>query len=118
MIPIEGPVKLTQVINAYKNYQFVEYSTSPRVYEDPALIAAWAGQINLAKECLDWGKPFYEKNCSRAPDKRNTEEWYQWMLEKISDPEALRKTVEEQIAFHKLTKIPYEELIIDVGVGQ
>lgn len=113
MIPLEGHVKLSQVIEAYKTYSTIEYETSPRYFEDPALIAAWAGRLELAKECLEWGKPLYEKNCSRNPALLSTDEWYTMMLEKISNPEALRKTVEDQIIFHKLTKLPVEELIID-----
>ena len=35
-------------------------------------------------------------------------------LKKYLIPKSLRKTVEEQVIFHKLTKIPYEDLIIDV----
>jgi hypothetical protein len=35
------------------------------------------------------------------------------MLEKISNPEALRQTVKDQIQLHKLEKLPYQELIID-----
>lgn len=114
-IPIEGPVTLTQVINAYKNHpDGYEYGMSVRYFEDPPLIAGWAGKFDFAKECLDWAYPYYEKFFSRHSDKKNADEWYQWMLAKISDPEGLRKTVEEQVIFHKLTKVPYEELIIDV----
>lgn len=112
-IPLEGTVTLSQVINAYKNFRDIEYESDERYIEDPALIAAWAGKVELAKELLDWAKPYYEKNFN-TPSRKPTEEWYQWMLEKISDPEKLRQTVEEQVVFHKLTKIPYEELIIDI----
>ena len=112
-IPIEGPVTLSQIIRAYRENPILEYLISQRELEDPALIAAWAGKIDLAKECLDWAKPYYDKRFQTATNRR-TEEWYQWMLEKISDPEKLQQTVEEQLVFHKLTKIPYEELIIDI----
>ncbi len=113
-VPIEGLVLLSQVIDAYKNYTSLDYETDERYFEDLALLAAWAGKLDLAKELLDWGKPYYEKNCSRSPTQKNTEEWYQAMLKKISNPEALHKTVEEQVIFHKLTKIPCKELIIDM----
>lgn len=112
-IPLEGPITLSQVINAYKNYSRTESITSKRHLEDPALIAAWAGKTNLAKELLDWAKPYYEKRFN-TPSYQSTEEWYKEMLGKISDPEKLRQIVEEQVTFHKLTKIPYEELIIDI----
>jgi len=112
MVAIEGPVKLSQVIEAYQNYPDLKYTSDDRYFEDPALIAAWAGKPGLAKELLDWGLPWYAKNCNIYPDEQ--ELWYQSMLSKISDPEGLRRTVEEQVVFHKLTKLPYEELIIDM----
>ena len=68
----------------------------------------------MARELLDWGRPYYDKRFGSNPDAKNPEEWYQSMLKKISDPEGLRKTVEEQVVFHKLTKVPYEDLIIDM----
>lgn len=113
-IPIEGLVTLTQVVNAYKHYPFLETSTDERYFEDPALIAGWAGKFEYAKECLDWGWSHFEKRFGPHRGKKEMEDWYQEMLKKISDSEGLRKTVEEQIVFHKLTKVPYEELIIDV----
>jgi hypothetical protein len=113
-IPIEGPVKLSQVINAYKNSPELKYMIDERYFEDPALIAAWSRKLELAKELLDWGRPYYERGFGRRPDMKNVDDWYQSMLEKISDPEGLRKTVEEQVVLHKLTKVPYEDLVIDI----
>lgn len=111
-ISLEGPVTLSQVISAYKNNPELECLTSKRELEDPALIASWAGETDLAKELLVWAKPYYEKRFGQGS--KPTEEWYQEMLQKVSDPEKLRRTVEEQVVFHKLTKVPYEELIIDI----
>lgn len=113
-ISIIEPVTFLSLFDAYKNFSDLDFTTDSRYFEDPALIAAWSGNVDFARQCLDWGRRFYEKNCSQLPDCRSTDEWYQWMLEKISDPEKLRQTVNEQIAFHKLTKLPYEELIIDI----
>ncbi len=110
-IPLEGPVTLSQVINGYKNYKDHIYSS--RHFEDPALIASWAGKLDLAHECLDWGLEAYQKHCSVPYNGVTFGEWYESMSERISDPEALRRTVEEQIIHHKLTKVPYQELIID-----
>ena len=113
VIPIEGPVRLSQVIEAYKTHYGVEHLTMPRYFTDPALIAGWAGKLDLAMECLEWGKFYYDKNCSRNKELDPTDIWYEKMLQKIHDPEGLRQTVEDQIVFHKLTKLPREELIID-----
>ena len=114
IIPIEGPVRFSQVVEAYQNYPDLKYTTDERYFEDPALLAAWAGKTELAKKLLDWGSSWYEVRFCKKSDMKKTDEWYQSMLAKISDPEGLRKTVEEQIVFHKLTKLPYEELIIDM----
>jgi hypothetical protein len=111
-IPLEGPVLLSQVIQAYKTDPFIENQTRSRLFEDPPLIAAWAGQMDLAQECLEWALPLYTKNCSRNPKYRGAEEWHSWMKECISDPETLRRNVEEQIIQHKLQKVPREDLII------
>lgn len=112
-IPVEGPVRLSQVIEAYKIEPFVEQLTMSRHFEDPALIAAWAGKTDLAMECLEWGKFYYNKNCAGSIRHPVTDIWYEKMLQKIHDPKGLRQTVEDQIVFHKLTKLPREELIID-----
>lgn len=115
-IPIEGPVTLSQVINGYKNYK--GHVCENRHFEDPALIAAWAGQLELARECLEWGLGTYQKHRSVPYHGITFGDWYQSMLERISDPEALRRTVEEQVIHHKLTKVPYQELIIDSLLNQ
>jgi hypothetical protein len=108
-IPLEGPVTLTQVFEGYKKYISYPHISSERNYQDPALVAAWAGKLDKAQEYLDWGYSSYKEDTRY---KLTPEEWYKDMQERISNPEALRKTVEEQIAHHKLAKIPYQELIV------
>jgi hypothetical protein len=110
-IPIEGSVTLSQIINAYKNY--AGHITDERHFEDPALIAAWAGKKDLAEQCLEWGLEAYQQNRKVPYQGTSFGDWYQSMSKKIANPEALQKTVEEQVIYHKLTKIPYEELVID-----
>jgi hypothetical protein len=109
-IPLEGPVTLTQVFEGYKKYVANDLYCSGRHYQDPALVAAWAGKLDKAQEYLDWGCSAYKDAKIGKPIP--VEEWYKHMQERIANPEALRKTVEEQIVHHKLAKIPYQELII------
>ena len=110
-ISLEGAVILSQVISGYINYtgSIVEN----RHFEDPALIAAWAGKLDLARECLEWGLDAYKKHCQVPYNGISFNEWYDSMLKRISNPEDLRQIVEEQVIHHKLTKVPYQELIID-----
>ena len=109
-LPLKGPVTLSQVEEAYKNYKGGIYSS--RHFEDPALICAWAGQEERAKKRLEWGLEAFKNENVHNPY-GSYEKWYEMMLEKISNPEALQQIVKEQIHLHKLEKLPYQELIID-----
>jgi hypothetical protein len=107
-LPLLGPVTLSQVINGYKNYNGVK--SSDRRCEDPALISAWAGRADLVKECLEWG---FENKGEHCRGFNSKDEWFEDLKKRSSDPEQLRRNVEEQIIHHKLTKVPRQELIID-----
>ena len=116
-IPLEGKITLSQILNGYKNY--TGHVVSTRHYEDPALIAAWAGRSTAAQEYLDWGKKgVFDKNPSGIIYKHDSQltidEWYAEMQEKIANPEQLRQNVEDQIIHHKLTKVPSYDIIIDI----
>lgn len=115
-IPIEGDVQLSQIIKGYKIFiKNNEYERDERHFEDPALIAAWCGRLDVAKDCLNWGLDVYKSRCTIPNLSFSTfDEWYAHMLTRISDTEALRQIVEEQVIHHKLQKIPYQEIIIDV----
>ena len=112
-IPLERDVTLSHVINGYKNYDTI-HVVSARHFEDPALIAAWCGRLDVAKDCLDWGKQAYYDRFKGAHNFPTLDEWYEHMLNRISDPEELHRIVDEQIIHHKLQKLPYQELIIDI----
>ena len=116
-IPLEGDLTLSQIINGYKNFTGSVYEE--RHFEDPALIAAWAGRPEVAKDCLDWGlsgvKEKYGDNGIYKNGKSMTiDEWYVDMQAKISNPEKLRQDVEDQIVHHNLTKVPRYDIIIDM----
>jgi hypothetical protein len=114
LLPLEGPISLQMIIKAYKAYVAAGNSVSIRVVQDPALIAAWAGQNELAKDALEWGY----KEFATWPELSHERQgglnmWYKAMQEKIANPEKLRQIAEEQAIFHKVDHIPMEELIID-----
>lgn len=115
LLPLQGPITLSMIIEAYQRHALKKFALrSQHSFQDPALIAAWAGKEDLAREMIEWGLT----GISQWP-KEGQERlggllgWYKDMEARIADPQKLRQTVEEQVIFHKLTHIPGEELIID-----
>ena len=116
-IPLEGDLTLSQIINGYKNFTGSVYEE--RHFEDPALIAAWAGRPKVAKDCLDWGlsgvkEKYGDNGIYKNGESMTIDEWYGDMQAKIANPEKLRQDVEDQIVHHKLTKVPRYDIIIDM----
>lgn len=113
-LPLEGPISLSMIIEAYMKYIEKKFIPIIDIIQDPALIAAWAGQKETAEKALTWG---YEQFSKGGPqyqrDAGGLEGWYKDMQYKIAHPEKLRAIVEEQVVFHKLEHIPMEELVID-----
>ena len=116
-IPLEGDLTLSQIINGYKNY--TGHVVSSRHFEDPALIAAWAGRPEVAKDCLEWGlagvkEKYGDHGIYKNGASMSIDDWYADMQMKIANPEKLRQDVEDQIIHHKLTKVPRYDIIIDM----
>jgi len=116
-IPLEGDLTLSQILNGYKNYS--GHVVSSRHYEDPALIAAWAGRPEVAREWLEWGlqgmrAKYGDHRVSKGDDLMTVDEWYIQMQKRISDPDQIRQNVEDQIIHHKLTKVPRYDIIVDI----
>lgn len=113
LLPLEGPISLDDVISAYKKY--VSKHRYPELIsqlEDPALIAAWAGEEKRAQEALDWGYEVlktWSEGVQNAQGGANA--WRIKMEGLIANPEALRRTAREEAIKHKLTKIPCEDFI-------
>lgn len=113
-LPLDGPISLNMIIEAYMKYVEKHGSTTIDLLQDPALIAAWAGQREVAERVLDWGYKDFATWPEKSHEKRGgLEGWYKDMKERIAHPERLRAIVEEQVVFHKLEHIPMEELVID-----
>ncbi len=111
----ESPISLNQIIQAYKDYCQVHPNANRLHYSDPALIAAWAGKLDLAQELLEWGYNIFKNKPEGAHERvGGLDTWYKSIQEKISNPDRLREIVEEQAVFHKVDHIPVEDMIIDV----
>lgn len=114
LLPLDGAISLNMIIKAYKDYLANGGSKSISLVEDPALIAAWAGQEKKAQELLEWGYKEFATWSENSHQRRGgLENWLKSMQERISDPARLREIAEEQAVFHKVDHIPQEELIID-----
>jgi len=115
LLPFEGPISLSMIIEAYQQYAIrMPALCSASTFQDPALIAAWAGRAELAREMIEWGLKGISKWSKDSQERLGgLHGWYKDMEARIADPQKLRQIVEEQVIFHKLTHIPEEELIID-----
>lgn len=116
-LPLSSPITLNQIIESYNKEQG-NRGFYLHELEDPALIAAWAGKVEWAKELALESLNYWEARIEERKKETGREplakprEWYQSLLQRL-DPEKLRQKVEEEIIKHKLTNVPYEELIID-----
>ena len=114
LLPLEGPVTLSQIIHAYKNYD--DRAFGSYFYEDPALIAAWCGRPELAQELLDWGMEAFQA-CYKVPvplELETFENWYTLTQKRIQNPDALRALLTAEITRFKLEKVPYQDIIVDL----
>jgi len=112
---------LSQLLEAYKKSRYIGlriYENDPRL-EDPILITAWAGKKKLSQEIALDNTNYWKSLYIKHEDERKEiwlseiDQWHQDMLERISDREHLNVLIEESIVKYKLSKLPYEDLIID-----
>ncbi|MDR1561076.1 MAG: hypothetical protein LBS23_01840 [Holosporaceae bacterium] len=60
LLPLEEPISVSEIFDAFRKYseKFALSTDSPEI---PALIAAWAGMNDLAKEAADWAEKYLRK---------------------------------------------------------
>ena len=64
------PLSVTQIFNLYRaNGSYLNTDSA----DDPALIAAWAGMDDLAKEAADWAEEYYSEKAKKLEDPLNLE---------------------------------------------
>lgn len=115
LLPLEGPISVSMIWDAYREYsKRAGTSFQMSLIQDPALIAAWAGREDIAKQALEWGYQTYQEWMANRRDQSindNPDEWLRHMEEKISHREVLKQNVLEMIKKHGLEYLPQEELI-------
>jgi hypothetical protein len=111
VFPVDGPITLKQIIDGYKNYEGHIYH--PVFLEDPALIAAYLQREDIAKQCLEWGYSKFQERFGKN-DPQACEEWLKSMNERISNYKVLHDLLEQEVVRYKLTKIPYEDIVVDM----
>ena len=116
ILPYEGSISLSMITHAYKTYTDNRIVTMGQL-EDPALIAAWAGQPDQAEEALDWGyHQLIRWNLTAEQLKEeggSAEAWRDQMSQRISQPNVLHNICQRQIIQHHLTSIPQEPLLLE-----
>ena len=107
--PLSGVVKLKDVLDAY--HQYIDSPAGRlypiRLYEDFFYYYTWCGQQELAFQVLDEFMPAVNSWEPRIMEREGgAKTWYEKCLRIIADPEALHRTVDDEIIKHKLEKIP------------
>ena len=114
LIPLEGPVTLSMIFEAYKAYWEKHGEIVIPLLQDPALIAAYVDQTAKAHEYLEWG---YEQLKTWKPEwvekHGGLEGWRERIKHLIAHPEILHKTAEEQAKIHKVDHVPEEKILVD-----
>ncbi|WP_421379610.1 hypothetical protein ACOJQI_15880 [Bacillus salacetis] len=113
IIPLEGDLHLTTVLNAYEKYYkkntggyFHQY-----IFEDIVLLSAWCGD----KQKIDKGLEFAENNMSQWPEHvlnrlGGLKKWLTTLEEKAQNQTELLTILESQIIELKVSHIPVRNL--------
>jgi len=110
LIPFEGDLDLSTVINGYKTYLEQDYPQMRRfTCEDIVLLNGWCGNEIEVQRGLDYAeyrlKDWWPK--TRLIEEIGTlEEWLSDLEKRALNQEELQKTCEQQIAELKVDKLP------------
>lgn len=125
---LQGPVTLEDIFTAYSESHSLGHSEAGT----PAVIAAWAGEPQKAKEYLDWGYVHIEKNMLRQLEdvyrgtyldhynilKRklptnmlSKDVWVEYHKDMINNPEILREITRQEAVKFQLEYAPYQDIV-------
>jgi hypothetical protein len=120
LLPINGPISVSMIFDAYKKYGKDYCMLETDDPETPALVATLAGMDGIAKEAADWAEDYFINSCKRNGSTmeqktrkpyKSVEDWRKQFDAKLANPDALRKQFEDRIVELKLTKVPRYDLI-------
>lgn len=115
LLPLDGDLKLDQVLEAYRGYQELHEPDSKypvSLFEDAVLLCAWCGQMDRAmavlrsyvEEMHDWPGRIMERD-------GGVEAWERKVLEMARDPETVRAVAESEALKLRVNHLPTVELI-------
>lgn len=115
-LPVEGPLKLSDIIKAYREQ---EYDIYVEDMETPALVSAWLGKVDLAMDLLEEFKIKYvqyhellvERKCDEPEDHPTV--WEKGMKKRILDREGLNENLQAEIQKHNLDQFPAYDIVVD-----
>jgi hypothetical protein len=137
LLPIEGSITLSMVIETYKKMiSSKDYGWGEWELQDPAFIAGWAGRSEVGIAYLNWSIEKYrevnkkiEGRLEEAKEKndlddierytnrlkeRNADIWYKKAVSLVKDQKTLQDYTQKHVERMKIGKLPYEDLIIDL----
>lgn len=114
-VPLTGPIRQVDIINAYKRYMKQPLGRFPlHLFEDIITIHLWCGDPNSAEQSLSE----FEKEITNWPSQINVlklaggvQQWLNKCHVWIRNPEQLIECINSQLELHKLESIPYSEFV-------
>lgn len=116
-LPLEGDLELNKLINLYYLYLRDPRSFSRSLlFEDIALIYSWANNVEKAIETIDNAKNeinYWPNYMKENFIRKNGEiiKWYEVLIEKVKEPEIIRKIVDSEIKKFKVENLPVSLLV-------
>ena len=113
-IPLLEPLTLEDIFQGYVRYM-EEANEGDKYFisqlEGPALIAAWAGEPEKAKEYLEWADGIFRGWREYTRTRFGGDQWRPSLEKRISEPEKLRQICREEVIKHKCEKVPYYNIV-------
>jgi hypothetical protein len=112
-IKVDGPISLDEIFQGFVKYhnKMLNICTTTGLYQVdiPVYIATWAGEIEKAKEYLEWAKNVPNLYSGGMPV--TNPNWAEDLEKVIENPEELRKTTREEVKKFGLSEIPYQDIV-------
>ncbi len=111
-IPIEGDVRIDEVIDGYKRFFKTPFKSGYREYQDFVLICGLTRERKRIEEALNFvynELKTWEDWRFGGPD--GFENMFKNLEQRVWDPDELERVVESEIIKHKLEKLPVRKIL-------